>query len=246
MQNKYVGDIGDYDKYYLLNALTKSGIKLGVNWCFVSEDLNDNNDGMKVEYLKSEQPDDLPDLRKNIFQKLKEIVFENNEIRDTKKGRDLQTIESSGILPTSTVFYNAIIPAGTKRFAWHNESLSKLNTCDLIFYDPDNGLERGSYGKLNKKANKFVFFDEIVQAYSAGKTILIYQHAPMDKKTVIDAEDRIQELADCLPTAKKENIRAFFTKFQRYYLLVVQEHHLIEIENICASEILPYFQNTKM
>lgn len=32
MQNRYVGDVGDFGKYTLLNALASSGLRLGVVW----------------------------------------------------------------------------------------------------------------------------------------------------------------------------------------------------------------------
>ena len=35
MQNKYVGDIGDFGKYAMLRYLAQTGLSLGVNCCII-------------------------------------------------------------------------------------------------------------------------------------------------------------------------------------------------------------------
>jgi len=59
MQNRYVADIGDYGKYGLLSFICKNtGLHLGVNWYLVNPEEvgeNENSDGNKTQYLKSEK-----------------------------------------------------------------------------------------------------------------------------------------------------------------------------------------------
>lgn len=51
MQDKYVGDVGDFGKYGLLRALfSNSPFKLGVNWCLVEKE-DKKNDGKHTAYL---------------------------------------------------------------------------------------------------------------------------------------------------------------------------------------------------
>ncbi len=50
MQNKYVGDIGDFVKLSMLRALAP-GHKLGVAW-WLFPDENHNNDGRHIDYLR--------------------------------------------------------------------------------------------------------------------------------------------------------------------------------------------------
>jgi hypothetical protein len=50
---------------------------------------------------------------------------------------------------------------------------------DLVFFDPDNGLEVKSVLKGRKRSNKYVLLDEIADQYRAGRSTLIYQHFPM-------------------------------------------------------------------
>ena len=46
--------------------------------------------------------------------------------------------------------------------------------CDLVFFDPDNGIEVKTTN--NKNVHKYVAWDEVEVAYDSGKNILIYQH----------------------------------------------------------------------
>lgn len=51
MQDKYVGDIGDYGKFGLLRAISTSGLSLAINWYKTgpeSEKGNGQNDGKYI------------------------------------------------------------------------------------------------------------------------------------------------------------------------------------------------------
>ena len=50
MQNRYVGDIGDFGKLGLLRALSSKGLSIGVNW-YLTTDESHNGDGRHVDYL---------------------------------------------------------------------------------------------------------------------------------------------------------------------------------------------------
>ena len=44
MQNRYAGDIGDYGKLGLLRSLSRTGLRIGVNW-YLTPDEDRNGDG---------------------------------------------------------------------------------------------------------------------------------------------------------------------------------------------------------
>jgi len=48
---------------------------------------------------------------------------------------------------------------------------------DLIFFDPDNGLEV-ALPKGRKNSSKYLYLDEVGAFYASGKSQLIYQHFP--------------------------------------------------------------------
>ncbi|MFN3174516.1 MAG: hypothetical protein ACE362_08330 [Phaeodactylibacter xiamenensis] len=221
MQNRYVGDIGDFGKYLLLKNLCSNDLQLGVNWCLV-EDETHNNDGKQVDYLQSESGVFF-ESDADLFRKLKEIVSSQN--------RSVSHLQDIHVLPLKTLFFSEKIPKNIGRFHWHDDSLKALEACDVIFYDPDNGIEVQSYGKLHPKAIKYVYFDEIRDAYRAGKSIIIYQHANRGSNVKEQIKVRIKQLTECLDITDT-CVRIVYSRqgIIRFYLIVRQSKHAKTID----------------
>ena len=49
---------------------------------------------------------------------------------------------------------------------------------ELVFFDPDNGLEIKSVKYGRKGASRYLFMREVSQSVSAGHSLLAYQHMP--------------------------------------------------------------------
>ena len=80
MQNRYVGDIGDYFKYGMLRRLAK-GRRLGVMWyLFPNED--HNNDGGHLSYL------DDPDTWRHYDPELYDLEADPDELIDLGTSAD--------------------------------------------------------------------------------------------------------------------------------------------------------------
>src|SRR5580658_1058799 len=97
MQNRYVGDIGDYLKLGILRALSP-GHLLGVAW-WLFPGTGDNNDGKHIGYLS--RPDLWRHCDPKLFDALGEIVSSGQ--------RDVQALEASNIL-AGTIFASDVIP----------------------------------------------------------------------------------------------------------------------------------------
>lgn len=97
MQNKYVGDIGDFGKYLLLKSVS-SGFRLGVNWCLVEDETN-NNDGNFIGYLND-------DSNNNEYKKLDSVLYDAlKEIVETNQ-RNIDSIQNSTrVLDSNTQFF---------------------------------------------------------------------------------------------------------------------------------------------
>lgn len=52
MQNRYVGDIGDFRKYALLKNIAKTGLSMGVN-LYLTPAESHNADGKHISYLQN-------------------------------------------------------------------------------------------------------------------------------------------------------------------------------------------------
>jgi hypothetical protein len=86
MQNRYVGDIGDYVKLSVLRALSP-GYRLGVAW-WLNPDEGHNRDGRHIGYL--DRPEQWRHFEPDLFDVLAEIV--KSDRRDV---RALETVDVS-------------------------------------------------------------------------------------------------------------------------------------------------------
>lgn len=155
MQDMYVGDIGDYGKYGLLRALSSTGLKSGdglklfVNWyktCPNNKKIN-NNDGKFINYLKRKNASEYEKYDKDLYDKLRIIVNTNRSIEEIER-------EDAGILDAT--FYNTIVSSGNLRLEWHRKSLKDSQGSDVVFLDPDNGIETKKMRDEEKNSVKHV------------------------------------------------------------------------------------------
>jgi hypothetical protein len=179
MQNRYVGDIGDFGKYALLRHLCGwnkcQSIRLAVVWCLFPDETF-NNDGKHITYLRDSE---FAKLDPELHSALNSIV--------SLGLRNISNIAEFGCLPPSTVFFTqpVWVPEDTRagpterirhRDAWLHECLRQTQSCELVFFDPDNGLEIPSVPKHHPRAGKYIYWDELVPFWERGDTLLIYHH----------------------------------------------------------------------
>jgi hypothetical protein len=89
----------------------------------------------------------------------------------------LQSIEDSGAIP-GAAYYNETLPdEAAGRAAFMERCASEFRDAELVFFDPDNGLEV-SLPKGRKNSSKYLYLDEVAAFYEAGKSLLVYQHFP--------------------------------------------------------------------
>lgn len=183
MQNRYFGDVGDYGKYGLLRVLTgqdvgKADLSLGIVW-YLFPDEGHNDDGKHTTYL------DKPEFRNcdpDLFDGLKDALAEGR--------RAVSKIQGLSLLPSGTVFHDAVLsyddiqlsgntskyPRLEYRKRWVVEALRVTADKDIIFLDPDNGIEAKSVTKHAPKGPKYVFWDEIRRFWERDQTLVIYHH----------------------------------------------------------------------
>lgn len=186
MQDKYVGDVGDFGKYGLLNhiyaqskehAQSKENINIGINW-YKNTKEEKNNDGKHVDFLKDDYKykEKFYNCFPELYEKLKQLV-------EAKK-RNLHAVEISQILPENTIFYSEDIPFSSpiyknreeERVDWFKRSLEHLKNAGMIFVDPDTGIQKDTVRKTQVEAVKYIFWDEIKKYYEEGNSVIIYNH----------------------------------------------------------------------
>ena len=173
MQDRYVGDAGDYAKYALLKALVgrEAQLSLGVLW-YSYPDESHNGDGRHIAYLHQSA---LAARDPEVYAALGQLVASGQ--------RSIAAIEHSRILPVGTIYVRTpVVTLGrpaervTYRAAWFAKGLQALAPADLIFFDPDNGLETPALDKRSLKAGKYAFWSEIEAVWTAGKSVVVYNH----------------------------------------------------------------------
>lgn len=131
MKVQYFGDVNDYRKFALLQLLADIGkFKLGVCWMLTEPD--NSKQGGNRKYL--EEPAEWCGYDPTLFEVLAKASA-------SPQLSNLQRIEADGIVHGAT-FFNEFVPDdGTKRGSFHTRCLNALAGRDLVFFDPDNGLD---------------------------------------------------------------------------------------------------------
>jgi hypothetical protein len=189
MQNRYVGDIGDFAKYALLRSIMRCSphaLRLAVIW-YLYPDEDHNSDGRHIGYLNSQSYRDLePDLHRAMS-------------RLVRKGqRRIAEIRKSGVLPPSTQFFEEgiaeMMQGGSvrqrlaSRMEWFSRAQAAVVGADVVFLDPDNGIEVRSVSKGAIKGGKYVYWDEIQSLWLNGHSLLIYHHLNRTMKATLQTK----------------------------------------------------------
>lgn len=170
MQNRYAGDIGDYLKLALLRTLWP-GHTLGVAWWLVPDETH-NTDGRHVGYL--ENPDNWRLLDPDVFDGLGELVRSGKRtVADLEQLPALDGCRfASDPLPIPKLYSER----PKARSDWFRRTLGAMNGCDLVFVDPDNGLEPDRFSPQSAKSIKCVRIDELRELANPERCVIAYHH----------------------------------------------------------------------
>lgn len=188
MKHKYFGDVNDFRKYGLLRMLIgTTDLRLGVCWMLTEAD--DRKDGRLREYL--EKPDENRLRDPDLFDALKALD-------GTEPVSRMAGFEQSGLLSNARFHSEILQDCATQRSEYFERCTNNLAGCDLVFFDPDNGLEVQSIRPGHKNSCKYLFMEEVVQFFESGASVLIYQHFCRRERTAYIAE-RVSGLRQRLP-----------------------------------------------
>lgn len=216
MKHQYFGDINDYRKYGLLRLLAEGGtIATGVCWMLTAND--GGNDGNNREYLVRRQQFRRFDPR--LFDFLCGCAIRQTDLIDN---RSVHNLENEDILPETTFFTNPLADGLDSRNQYFAAMLHLFRDRDLVFFDPDNGLENQSPAPGNADSCKFLYFDELARAYAERHSLLVYQHLGQRHMPREDyLAQRVAQLFDRVPV---HSIIQFRTPFVAAFLLPQKRH----------------------
>jgi hypothetical protein len=170
MQNRYVGDIGDYLKLSILRTLSP-GYRLGVAWWLFTDETH-NGDGRHVGYLK--RPDLWRHLDPELFDALRHVVLSGQ--------RNVRALRAPGLIP-GAIYADDVIPTGgpiaqrlSARRAWLAGVQRALEQANVLFLDPDNGLEPAGFRPTALKSGKSIMLSELRELAMPGRCLIVYHH----------------------------------------------------------------------
>lgn len=228
MKECYIGDIKDYYKYSLVELITKAfNRKVLYVWLLTPPD--GKNEGNDNKYL--DKPEKYAYFNPILFEKLKTLIH-------SKKEKNIKQIEE--ILENKdTYFYTEELQDDLEKRKLYFSEINEITIkkkIDLIFFDPDNGLEK-KIKMGNKNSNKYVYWEEIKHFWTRGKDIIIFQYYPRYK----NMEEYIQEtINNCklkLNIKKNENINIIKTDAHIFFIYLRHEPAEKENENILKLKI---------
>lgn len=224
MQDNYIGDIGDYGKYGLLRMIDSNKVSLAINWYKVMpKKIGKQDDGKYITYLSAPQ----------IYRQYDPTLFEAlHKIVCIEQDRSIERIERENLF--SAQYHSQQI--GCDRLQWHQNALLQTDDAEIVFLDPDNGLETVRMHNSGKTTEKHVKWSELKDYYSRGQNVILYQHRPqMTKK---------EECIENIMNFQKEYLCADFVKVlefpkytNRFYFMFIHEQYQNVCEHVCASMI---------
>jgi hypothetical protein len=160
MQDRYAGDVGDFGKFSLLQALQQDvGGRLGIVWYAVGDESH-NADGRHITYR-----------HKHSFRNLNDpLLQELSEVLDSK--RSIAALEKKLSLLSGAALHSELVPQREKdRGIWLNNAIARMRGCGVVFLDPDNGISSNSVCGV-----KHAGWEEIDKFLAKAQLLMIYHH----------------------------------------------------------------------
>jgi len=171
VKSQYFGDVNDYLKYGLLRCFSHAGWRVGVCWMLTPDD--DGSDGGKISYLSEG----------SVWRRHDPSLFDTL-ISTVGAGapRHVAVVEGGSVIPNASFFSWTVPDNKLRRSAWFESALGALSSSDLLFFDPDNGLEVRSKPLGDRNSTKYLYWGEVRLAWERGASLLIYQHFAHQKR----------------------------------------------------------------
>lgn len=193
MQDKYVGDIGDFCKYGLLREMcpSSSNAVLGIVWYWQPDDGEPGGDNKFKQYLRSSHAESkkYQKCESRLYTALNTIVFPNGDSSEHDCAvTHVADIEGANVLPAAApkTYFRDEVAFGqqcpTRRLEWHISALDKTNACETVFLDPDNGIVpndlRDLVASLSGSAGKHVLLHEVASYIGRKQNVIVVHHVP--------------------------------------------------------------------
>ena len=209
MKHQYFGDINDYRKYGLLRLLSGGTLRLGVCWMLTLDD--GRTDGKFIQYLHA--PHIWRAYDPPLFDALHQVV-------NVARLRSVHQAEQLSILPAADFYTHLLFDNRMQRQGYFQRMLQQFQDVDLVFFDPDNGIETASVKLGQKASSKFLYWSELLTTYQGGHSVLFYQHFRREERSTF-----IKRIAaDIQGRIPATDVYAFHTAHVMFFLVAQPQH----------------------
>jgi hypothetical protein len=241
MQDRYIGDVGDFGKFGLLRALCgRDGsplLKFGVVWYRVPDESH-NQDGKHLSYLQQSRTRDFRPCDPELYDTLRMLVLDDSGALISER-RHTATIETSGLLPKGTVFFSEPLVFIQKnrdlryktRNTWLDRALSATACADAVFLDPDNGIECPSIRAHYSKGPKYAFWNEVQAFAERRQSVIIYHHLNHSCRIPEQREKLLAQLNGRLPKDFQTSMIIYRRGTSRAYVFALAPEHTKVLRN---------------
>lgn len=132
-----------------------------------------STDGRLLAYLCN--PRKYRDRDPELFDWLKQVV-------GCERDRRTARIEGSALLGSVSFQSRILTDSYSERREYFSECATRFGGCDIVFFDPDTGLEIKSTPRGRKDSCKYLYWNEVSKAFTAASSVLIYQHYPREHR----------------------------------------------------------------
>lgn len=219
MKNQYFGDVNDYRKCGLLRCFADTGVTIGVCWLLTEDD--GKGDGELRQYLT--KPSRWRRYDAQLYEKLQRLA-------EPGVRRTVRHAAEWGLVPGAIYFDERLVDAEDRRDAYFKAAFAALAGSDLVFFDPDVGLEVPSKPRGKRGSAGYVYWSELAEAYGRGHSLLVYQHYPH-----VDRTRFVPFLAVCLSTELRAVAVSAFVTAHVAFFLVQQSRHRTAFQQAAAA-----------
>jgi hypothetical protein len=236
MQDGYTGDIGDFGKYSLLRNLTRDDLRLGVIW-YLNGKQEKNADGRFVQYLCPLKTNSIRPADPLVYDALQDIV--------KRKNRRVSAIRESAMFRKDAVFCEEKLDSvlsperspdirRSGRESWFENAVTKTTDSDVVFLDPDNGLEVQSSKPSSTKVAKYVATKEIQKLADRHASIVLYQHVTRVGNVTEQVQNALEQLKELSRRSTGWAV-SFHAYSVRIYLILPSEKHSAMLQERCVE-----------
>jgi hypothetical protein len=160
--------------------------------------------------------------------------------RVVKRRRTIEALEAEDLLP-GAVYWREDVRHGKKQVTcprndWFQSAFEATAKCDIVFLDPDNGMERANLRPTQGESRKYAFRCEVGKLIARGQSVVVYHHTGRLGGTARQqAQGRLQKLRDELSLAQNPFGVLFHRGGTRAFLILpVHKHYAALLERTNA------------